>query len=125
MILGIGTDLVSIERISGILDRHGERAIHRLFSDAEVAYCRGRAIPDASFAARFAAKEAFFKAMGTGVGQGGRWTDVEVLRTSGGPPRIRLEGVAAARAAERGLRRIHLTLSHTDTDALAFVMLEG
>jgi holo-[acyl-carrier protein] synthase len=125
MIVGVGTDLVAVERIAGILDRHGERAIRRIFSESETAYCRGRGSPAASFAVRFAAKEAFYKALGTGVGEGGRWTDVEVVRAPTGPPHIRLLGVAAFRAAERGVRHVHLTLSHTDDFALAFVVLES
>jgi len=124
MILGIGTDLAPHSRIERLLARHGERALARLFTEAEREYCLALARPVPSLAARFAAKEAFFKALGTGYGRGGRWTDVEIVRTPLGAPRVRLHGRAARLARRRRIRRIHLTLSHTDDLAIAHVVLE-
>lgn len=125
MIVGIGLDLVPIDRIGHTLRRHGARALHRLFTDGEIRRCEDRGHRDASLAARFAAKEAFFKALGTGWGRGGRWTEVEVVSVSGGAPGVRLYGTARVTAAGRGVRRIHLSLSHTDTLAAAYLILEG
>lgn len=125
MIIGIGTDLIVVQRISTLLSRRGERALQRLFTPDEAAYCERKADPAASLAARFAAKEAFFKALGTGAAQGGDWREVEVVADLGGAPSLRLSGRAAARAAERGVRRLHLSLTHTDELAGAFVVLEG
>ncbi|HEX2093160.1 MAG TPA: holo-ACP synthase [Longimicrobiaceae bacterium] len=125
MIVGIGMDLVQIGRVRELLERRGERALHRLFTPGEVARCRGGRSPAESFAARFAAKEAFFKALGTGWGRGGRWTEVEVVSAPSGAPSLRLHGTAAARAGARGVRRIHLTLTHTEGTAGACVVLEG
>jgi holo-[acyl-carrier protein] synthase len=124
MILGVGTDLVSIERIARFCDRHGERGLRRVFTPAELEYCLALARPAPSLAARFAAKEAFFKAIGTGVGPGGRWIDAEVVRAGSGRPALRLHGRAALLARRRHVRRVHLSVSHTDDHALAFVILE-
>jgi holo-[acyl-carrier protein] synthase len=125
MILGVGTDIVSIARVAGFLERRGERAIRRVFSDREASYCLARGSSAASFAARFAAKEAFTKAMTTGIGARARWTEVEVVNLANGAPELRLHGAAAENARARGVRRVHLSLSHTDGLALAFVVLEG
>lgn len=125
MILGIGIDLVPVERMRGTLRRHGKRAIGKLFTPGEVERARSGADPDASFAARFAAKEAFFKALGTGWGRGGRWTDVEVVSAPSGAPSLRLSGAARAHADAMGVTRIHLSLTHTDALAAAYLVLEA
>ena len=125
MILGIGVDLVAIERVAALIERHGERALGRLFAPAEIRYCHSRSRPMESFAARFAAKEAFFKALGTGWGGGGEWAEVEVVSSESGAPSLRLSGAAAERARERGVQRLHLSLTHTDDTAGAYVVLEG
>jgi holo-[acyl-carrier protein] synthase len=125
MILGVGIDLVSIARVTAVLERHGDRALRRLFAPGEVGYCRSRGRPDASFAARFAAKEAFFKALGTGVSRGMAWAEVEVVSGADGAPSLRLTGVTAAEARTRGVRHMHLSLTHTDEMAGAYVILEG
>ena len=125
MIVGVGIDMVRIERVWGVLQRRGERAYARFFTAAERERCGGSRHPPESFAARFAAKEAFYKAMGTGVGIAGAWTEVEVVSAESGAPSIRLSGRAAELAAERGVRRIHLSLTHSDDTAAAFVVLEG
>ncbi|HEY0306165.1 MAG TPA: holo-ACP synthase, partial [Longimicrobiales bacterium] len=95
MVLGTGIDLVSIPRFEEFRQRHGERGLHRLFTAGELAYCLGRANATASLAVRFAAKEAFFKALGTGMGSAGGWQDVEVIRLASGRPRLMLHGRAA------------------------------
>ena len=125
MIAGIGVDLVSIPRLAALLGRRGDAAVSRFFTAAEAERCRASKSALESFAARFAAKEAFFKALGTGWGLGGRWTEVEVVSAPSGAPGLRLSGRAAEAAAERGVVRIHLSLTHTDDTAAAFVILEG
>ncbi|HEX6040731.1 holo-ACP synthase [Longimicrobium sp.] len=125
MIAGIGMDLVNIPRFAELMERRGPAALRRFFTEAEVERCRQSKSAPESFAARFAAKEAFFKALGTGWGLGGRWTEVEVVSAPSGAPGIQLTGRAAEAAAERGVRGIHLSLTHTEDTAGAFVVLEG
>lgn len=125
MIVGVGIDMVSISRLQRLLERRGERALARLFTEGEVGRCRESRHPPESFAARFAAKEAFFKALGTGWGRGGDWTDVEVVSARSGAPSIRLAGTARELADARGVRTVHVSLTHSDDTAGAFVVLEG
>lgn len=124
MILGIGIDLVDIERFVRFHQRFGARGLRRLFTAGEIDYCLGHAATPSSLAARFAAKEAFYKALGTGKADGGLWTDVEVVRLRNGAPALRLHGRAARNARERGARRLHLSLTHGATIAVAQVVLE-
>jgi len=124
MIIGTGMDLVSVERFAAFLRRRGEAGLRRLFTPAELEYCRPLALPTPSLAARFAAKEAFLKALGTGLAGGLRWTEVEVVRAPSGQPSLRLHGGAAAAAARRGAGRFHLSISHTEQLAGAVVVLE-
>ena len=125
MILGIGFDLVDIARLERVLARHGERAHERLFTAGESRYCDSASRPGESYAARFAAKEAFFKAVRTGWGQGVAWTEVEVVSTVEGAPELRLHGGARDRAEALGVRRMHLSLTHSGDTAGAFLVLEG
>ena len=125
MIAGLGMDMVRIDRVWALLQRKGDRALARLFTPAEAERCRASRHPPESFAARFAAKEAFFKALGTGWGIGGAWTEVEVVASPAGAPTLRLAGLAARLAEERGVVRIHLTLTHSDDTAAAVVILES
>jgi holo-[acyl-carrier protein] synthase len=125
VIAGIGVDLVSIPRFAQLMERRGDAAIARFFTAAEAERCRASKSALESFAGRFAAKEAFFKALGTGWGLGGRWTEVEVVSAPSGAPSLRLSGRAAEAAAEQGISRIHLSITHTDDTAAAFVVLEG
>ena len=125
MIVGIGMDLVSVERVADLLARYGPRAHQRLFTAEEIERCLCSGSPAASFAARFAAKEAFFKALGTGWGRGGAWTEVGVVSAASGAPSLRLAGTAASQAADRGVHRLHLSLTHTNQLAGAYVVLEG
>jgi holo-[acyl-carrier protein] synthase len=125
MILGIGTDLVEIARVQQLVERWGQRALRRLFTAGEVERCGHSRVPAESLAARFAAKEAFFKAIGTGWGRGVEWKEIEVISAPSGAPELRLSGAAARLAAERGIVRMHLSLSHTDALACAYLILEG
>ncbi|HEX8212034.1 MAG TPA: holo-ACP synthase [Longimicrobium sp.] len=125
MIVGLGMDLVSVERVWTMIQRRPERALRRLFSAAEARRCAGSRHPAESYAARFAAKEAFFKALGTGVGRGGEWTDVEVVSLPSGAPTLRLSGRAADAATARGAVLIHLTMTHSEDTAGAVVILEA
>lgn len=123
-IIGLGLDATEVGRIADTIDRHGERFLHRVFTDGEVAYCLRRREPAIHLAGRFAAKEAAMKALGTGHSRGVLWRDVEVVRP-GGPPELRLHGAAAQRFAAMGGRSSLLTITHTDDLALAQVMLLG
>src|SRR3984893_16075543 len=121
-IIGLGIDATDIHRIAGTLTRYGERFMHRIFTDGEVAYCTRRRMPAIHFAGRFAAKEAAMKALGTGHTQGVLWRDIEVVR-HGGPPQLRLQGGAQRRFVAMGGGSSLLTITHTDTLALAQVLI--
>ena len=123
-IIGLGLDATEIPRIATLIERYGERFINRLFTEGEVAYCSRRRTPAIHFAARFAAKEAGMKALGTGHTQEVLWRDLEVVRR-GGPPQLRFHGGAARRFAAMGARSSLLTITHTDALALAQVLLIG
>ena len=120
-VISLGLDLVEVPRIRDLLERHGERFKERTFSPSERAYCDRNADPAMHYAARFAAKEAVAKALGTGFSDGVSWSDIEVLRADNGQPTIALHGGAAKRAADLGIQRILLTLSHTKDVAAASV----
>src|SRR6476661_5173862 len=100
-IIGTGIDATEISRIAETIERFGDRFVHRIFTEGEIAYCRRKRDAASSFAARFAAKEAAMKALGTGHSRGVYWTGIEVYRR-GGPPQLRLHGGAAARFAAMG-----------------------
>jgi holo-[acyl-carrier protein] synthase len=121
-IVGIGIDAVDIPRVAQVLARFGERFLRRVFTSGEIAYCTCRRDPASPLAARFAAKEAAMKALGTGNAGGVLWQDIEVRREDG-PPRLVFHGGAATRAAEKGVTRALLTLTHSDSLAFAEVML--
>ncbi|MCI0589827.1 MAG: holo-ACP synthase [Planctomycetes bacterium] len=124
MIVSNGVDLVEIPRFARVLREWGERFEARIFTEGERAYCRRRAPAETHFAARFAAKEAVMKALGTGWRGGVTWKDIEVVRAPGGPPTVRLGGVCAGIARDRGIARLHLSLTHDAGIALAFVVAE-
>lgn len=124
MIVGIGVDLVKIERVREMVGRHGDRARRRLFTPRELAECGGRSDPGECLAARLAAKEAGLKALGTGKAPGVLWTDVEITRGPG-CPRITFTGVAGEHADRLGVERAWVSLSHEDGMACAMVVLEG
>jgi holo-[acyl-carrier protein] synthase len=114
----VGVDLVAVERVARLL-REQPQALDELFTPTEQAYCAGKRRRFEHLAARFAAKEAVLKAFGTGVGQRMRWTDVEIVNNPLGRPRVRLNGAVAARARERGVREVDVSLSHTADLAIA------
>jgi holo-[acyl-carrier protein] synthase len=124
MIVGLGTDLVELPRMAAALERQGEALLARLFTERERALLDGDPQLVARVAARFAAKEAAFKALGTGWGQGVGWHDVEVLGGRGEPPSLALAGAARTRLEALGARRAHVTLTHTESVAGATVILE-
>jgi len=124
MIYGIGIDLIEIERMQRAITRTGARLIERLYTDVEQVYCRTQHLPYACYAARFAAKEAFLKALGTGLRQHMRWRDMEVCRDDLGKPSLRLYGYLHERCIAEDIRHIHLSLSHSATCAIAQVILE-
>jgi holo-[acyl-carrier protein] synthase len=125
MIIGTGVDVVEIPRIRRITERLADRFIFRVFTPSEQQYCRAHRDPAPHFAARFAAKEALFKALGTGWAKGVTWLDVEVLREGQEAPILVLHGEALRLSEAKGTRKIHLSLSHTDSIAIATVILEG
>jgi holo-[acyl-carrier protein] synthase len=118
-LLAHGIDIVEVPRIARMLEEHGERFLDRCFTGAEREYCLAGKRRDEHLAARFAAKEAVLKALGTGWKSGIAWTDVEVVRDPSGAPLVRLHGAAAAVAAERGIGSWSLSLSHTEGYAVA------
>lgn len=121
-IIGTGMDATEIARIENVLARFGDRFLHRVFTEREIAYCRARRRATESLAARFAAKEATMKALGTGHSRGVTWRCIEVVRRQG-PPEIAFHGAAAARLAALGGNSAMLTLTHSDVLALAHVIL--
>jgi holo-[acyl-carrier protein] synthase len=124
-VLGVGLDLVPVERVESLLARHGERAMRRLFTPGEQAYARGMASPGLHLAARVAAKEAAYKALsGDELARGIGWRDIEVERTSDGRPLLRFHGAAAARFAALGGTHCHLSLTHAGGLAAAVVVIE-
>lgn len=125
MILGIGVDLVHVARIGQALDRFGERMKRRLFTPGEIAWCEGRVSPAQHFAVRFAAKEAFLKALGTGKRAGIPWREVEVVREDSGRPRLVLHGQAKLLCDSRGVRQALVSLTHDGEYGAAQVVLEG
>ena len=125
MIVGIGVDMAEISRVRAAIERHGERFLARVFTPAEIAYCRSHKDCSERFAARFAAKEAAMKALGTGWRRGVRWRDFEILNSPGGKPCLQLAGVARKIFHGLGGSRILVSLTHTGPYALAQVILEG
>jgi holo-[acyl-carrier protein] synthase len=125
MILGTGFDLVAIPRFARFIERRGQRGLARLFTPAERDYCTAHTDPTPFFAARFAAKEAFYKALGTGMGPAGGWQDVEVVRLASGRPLLMVHGRASALVHEMQVRTIHLSLTHSADTAGAFIVVEG
>jgi holo-[acyl-carrier protein] synthase len=125
MVLGLGTDLIETRRLQESIDRFGDRFLERIFTEAEIAYCMRKKKNSAeSFAARFAAKEAGAKALGTGISRGVSWKELEVRRETSGRPTLHLSGRAAELAEAMGVRRVHLSLTHSQELAMAVVVVE-
>ena len=123
-IIGLGLDATDIPRIADTIERYGERFLRRIFTDGEMTYCMRRRVPAVHFAGRFAAKEAAMKALGTGHSRGVLWRDVEVVR-HGGPPQLQLHSGAGRRFSAMGGRSSLLTITHSETLALAEVLIIG
>ena len=125
MIIGIGTDLVEVERIRRIIGKWGERFLKRVFTAGEIAYCERRRIPSVHYAARFAAKESCLKSLGAGFGMGVSPTEIEVKRSAEGSPMLQLHGRAQRIFDEKGGAVAHISLSHTREIAAAVVVIEA
>lgn len=125
MILGIGTDIARVERFEAAMRRHGDRFAARVLGPHEAQRFAQHVSPAAFLAKRFAAKEAFVKALGTGLREGMRWTDIQVVNDALGRPSLTLNGEAARLAESLGVTRMHLSLSDEHDVAVAFVVLEG
>src|SRR3972149_7774194 len=108
-ILGIGTDIVECLRIAQMIERHGELFITRVYTDAEIEYCRSRMAATQHYAGRWAAKEAVLKALGTGWRQGIHWRDVEICSQPSGQPTVTLRGAAREVLEKAGIRRMHIS----------------
>ncbi|MCP5118668.1 MAG: holo-ACP synthase [bacterium] len=125
MIVGTGIDIAEVDRIERAIQRHGRRFIERIYTPTEIRYVERKANRFERFAARFAAKEAGMKAIGTGWRHGVRWQDFEVVNLPTGRPTLRLHGKAAEFASQLGVKSISLSLTHTAASAMAFVILEN
>jgi holo-[acyl-carrier protein] synthase len=123
--VGTGIDIAEVPRIRRAIERFGDRFLHRIFTAGEMRYCDSKANRMERYAARFAAKEAAMKALGTGWNHGVRWRDCEVTRMPGGRPTIVFHGVAAEFAARLGVKNAAISISHTAEQAIAQVILEN
>ena len=125
MIVGLGLDIAEIDRIEAAVTRYGAPFLERIYTTREVAYCESHKNKFERYAARFAAKEAAMKALGTGWRRGVRWRDIEVARDPSGKPTLHLEGAARQIADHLGVKNISLTISHSGNLALAEVIFEN
>jgi holo-[acyl-carrier protein] synthase len=125
MITGIGIDVVQNERIRDSIQRFGDRFLNRIYTEREIEYCKKCAQPEIHYAARFAAKEAAFKALGTGWAGGIKWKDVEIVRMPSGKPELHLHGEASTFAASAGAKRFYVSLTHDQLVSCAVVILEA
>lgn len=125
MILGTGIDIAEVPRIAAAIESFGERFLRRIYTEGEIRYCDSKTNRVERYAARFAAKEAGMKALGTGWSRGVRWRDIEVQRQPGGRPTLVFHGRAGEIATQLGVARAALSLSHTRDQAIAHVILES
>ncbi|MBI4903473.1 MAG: holo-ACP synthase [Acidobacteria bacterium] len=125
MIVGTGVDLADVRRIREAIERYGRRFVERVFTAGEIAYVESKANKYERYAARFAAKEAGMKAIGTGWDRGTGWHDFEVVNLPSGQPRLELHGKAGEIVKQMGVQRVHLSLTHTAENGMAFVVLES
>src|SRR3954463_11070631 len=123
VVIGIGTDIIEVERVRGVLERQGERFLARVFTDEERAYCASMAHPHKHYAARFAAKEAVSKCFSTGIGAELGWRSVSVYHGARHQPLVRLDDKGEALLRAVGATHVHLTLSHNETSAMAVAAL--
>jgi holo-[acyl-carrier protein] synthase len=125
MVVGIGIDIVENSRIRESIERFGERFLNRIYTQGETDYCSKNVDPAIHYAARFAAKEAAFKALGTGWSSGVKWKDIEVERLASGKPELKLHGAAAERAQSMGATRFHVSLTHDRSMSCAVVVFDN
>jgi holo-[acyl-carrier protein] synthase len=125
VIVGLGLDIAEIDRIGAAITRHGAPFLERIYTTREVSYCESHKNKFERYAARFAAKEAAMKALGTGWRRGVRWRDIEVVRQASGKPTLDLEGAARQFANDLGVKNISLTITHSGNLALAQVIFEN
>jgi holo-[acyl-carrier protein] synthase len=125
MIIGVGVDLAEVPRIRASFERFGEKFRDRIYTPLEIAYCESKANKYERYAARFAAKEAGMKAIGTGMRRGVRWVDFEVANLPSGKPTLRFHGVSAQYAERLGVTNIALSMTHTSETSMAHVILEA
>jgi holo-[acyl-carrier protein] synthase len=125
MIVGMGVDIAEIDRITAAIGRHGVAILERLYTPREISYCERHKNKYERYAARFAAKEAAMKALGTGWSHGVRWRDIEVANAPGGKPTLQLEGAAQAIAERLGVKNISLSITHSGNIAFAQVVFES
>jgi holo-[acyl-carrier protein] synthase len=125
MIVGTGIDIAEVPRIRQAMERFGMRFLERIYTPEEMRYCDSKANRAERYAARFAAKEAAMKALGTGWNHGVRWLDCEVVRAPGGRPTMRFHGRAGEFAVKLGVKNAALSISHTAEQAIAQVILEN
>ncbi|MCX7919953.1 MAG: holo-ACP synthase [bacterium] len=125
MVIGVGIDIVSTERIKQAIARYGDRFLNRIYCPGEIAYCGSRKEPHLHYAARFAAKEAVVKAFGTGFRFSIKHTEIETIINELGKPDILLHDTAAAISRQKGITRLSLSLSHNDEQATAIVIAEA
>lgn len=125
MIIAIGIDLVEVSRLEEVFARRGERFCARVFTEQEAGHCESLGSKFESYAARFAAKEAVMKALGTGWSEGVGWKDIEVVSQPGGAPSIKLHNRALDRMREIGATKVHVSLTHSGDLAIAQIVLEG
>ena len=124
-VISIGTDIIECTRIAGMMEKHGEAFLRRVFTAGEIDYSSDKKMAYQHFAGRWAAKEAVLKTLGTGWGQGVEWTDVEVVRSPSGAPSIQLHRRAAEVAEQLGIKRVLISISHTQEYAIAFATALG
>jgi holo-[acyl-carrier protein] synthase len=125
VIVGSGVDLCEVARIKASIERYGRRFLERIYTDHEIAYAQRKANLYERYAARFAAKEAGMKALGTGWHGGVRWRDFEVMNLSSGRPTLQFHGKAAEYARKLGVENVSLSITHTSVQAMAMVILEN
>jgi holo-[acyl-carrier protein] synthase len=125
MISGLGTDVVAIDRIRKMLERHGENILNRIYTEAEQAEAAARNHPTEYYAGRWCAKEALSKALKCGIGEHCSWLDISILNGASGAPELELSGTARATAERMGCKRIHVSISHEREYASATVIIES
>lgn len=123
ILIGLGADLIEVERVRGVIERQGERFVHRVFTAEEQAYCAGMAHPYKHYAARFAAKEAVSKCFATGIGAELGWRSVAIYHGERHQPLVRLDEKGQALLRQAGATHVHVSLSHTETMAMAVAVL--